>query len=71
MPAVAEASVEVPVPPVEALAAADKTSVVSPRHPNTIVNTAALRPSLQRPWDALGDGSEGLIVYNGTAWVAV
>ena len=23
------------------------------------------------PWDALGNGSEGLIVYNGTAWVAV
>ena len=23
------------------------------------------------PWDALGDSSEGLIVYNGTAWVAV
>lgn len=23
------------------------------------------------PWDALGNGSEGLVVYNGTAWVAV
>ena len=23
------------------------------------------------PWDALGDSSEGLVVYNGTAWVAV
>ena len=23
------------------------------------------------PWDALGDGSEGLVVYNGTAWVDV
>ena len=23
------------------------------------------------PWDPLGDGSEGLVVYNGTAWVAV
>ena len=23
------------------------------------------------PWDPLGDGSEKLIVYNGTAWVAV
>jgi hypothetical protein len=23
------------------------------------------------PWDPLGDSSEGLIVYNGTAWVAV
>jgi hypothetical protein len=23
------------------------------------------------PWDALGNGSQGLIVYNGTAWVAV
>jgi len=22
-------------------------------------------------WDALGDHSEGLVVYNGTAWVAV
>ena len=22
-------------------------------------------------WDALGDSSEGLVVYNGTAWVAV
>ncbi len=20
------------------------------------------------PWDALGDGSEGLVVYNGSAW---
>lgn len=23
------------------------------------------------PWDALGNGSEGLVVYDGTAWVAV
>jgi len=23
------------------------------------------------PWDALGNGSEGLIVYNGTSWQAV
>lgn len=23
------------------------------------------------PWDALGNGSSGLVVYNGTAWVAV
>ena len=23
------------------------------------------------PWDPLGDSSEGLIVYSGTAWVAV
>jgi hypothetical protein len=23
------------------------------------------------PWDPLADGSEGLVVYNGTAWVAV
>jgi len=23
------------------------------------------------PWDPLGDGSEGLVVYNGTAWVDV
>ena len=23
------------------------------------------------PWDALGNGSEGLVVYNGNAWVAV
>ena len=23
------------------------------------------------PWDPLGDGSTGLMVYNGTAWVAV
>jgi hypothetical protein len=23
------------------------------------------------PWDALGDSSEGLVVYNGTAWEAV
>jgi hypothetical protein len=23
------------------------------------------------PWDALGNGYEGLIVYNGTNWVAV
>ncbi len=23
------------------------------------------------PWDPLGDSSEGLVVYNGTAWVAV
>lgn len=23
------------------------------------------------PWDALGDSSEGLVVYNGTSWVAV
>lgn len=23
------------------------------------------------PWDALGDGSEGLVVYNGTTWVDV
>lgn len=23
------------------------------------------------PWDALGDGSEGLVLYNGTAWVDV
>ena len=23
------------------------------------------------PWDALGDSSEGLIVFNGSAWVAV
>ena len=23
------------------------------------------------PWDALGNGSEGLVFYNGTAWVAV
>lgn len=23
------------------------------------------------PWDALGDDSEGLVVYNGTSWVAV
>ena len=23
------------------------------------------------PWDALGDGSEGLVVFNGTAWVDV
>ena len=23
------------------------------------------------PWDALGDGSEGLVVYNGTAWTDV
>lgn len=23
------------------------------------------------PWDALGDGSEGLIVFNGTTWVDV
>lgn len=22
-------------------------------------------------WDALGDGSTGLVVYNGTSWVAV
>ena len=25
----------------------------------------------QLPWDALGDNSQGLVVYNGTAWVAV
>ena len=25
----------------------------------------------QLPWDALGNGSEGLVVYNGNAWVAV
>lgn len=23
------------------------------------------------PWDALGDGSEGLVLYNGSAWVDV
>jgi len=23
------------------------------------------------PWDPLGDASEGLVVYNGTAWVDV
>ena len=23
------------------------------------------------PWNPLGNGSEGLVVYNGTAWVAV
>ena len=23
------------------------------------------------PWDPLGDASEGLVVYNGTGWVAV
>jgi len=23
------------------------------------------------PWDALGDGSEGLVLYNGTSWVDV
>ena len=23
------------------------------------------------PWDPLGDSSEGLVVYNGTSWVAV
>ena len=23
------------------------------------------------PWDPLGDGTTGLVVYNGTAWVAV
>lgn len=23
------------------------------------------------PWNPLGDGSEGLVVYNGTAWVDV
>lgn len=23
------------------------------------------------PWDPLGDDSEGLVVYNGTSWVAV
>lgn len=23
------------------------------------------------PWDPLGDGSEGLVLYNGTAWVDV
>jgi|TARA_B100001057_G_scaffold104981_1_gene102453 hypothetical protein len=23
------------------------------------------------PWDPLGDGSEGLVVYNGTAWIDV
>lgn len=23
------------------------------------------------PWDALGDGSEGLVLFNGTAWVDV
>ena len=23
------------------------------------------------PWDALGDSSEGLVVYNGTSWVNV
>ena len=23
------------------------------------------------PWNALGNNSEGLVVYNGTAWVAV
>jgi hypothetical protein len=23
------------------------------------------------PWDALGNGSEGLVVYNGTSWAAV
>lgn len=23
------------------------------------------------PWNPLGDGSTGLVVYNGTAWVAV
>jgi hypothetical protein len=23
------------------------------------------------PWDALGNGSEGLVVFNGTAWAAV
>lgn len=23
------------------------------------------------PWDPKGDGSEGLVVYNGTTWVAV
>lgn len=23
------------------------------------------------PWDALGDSSEGLVVYNGTAWAGV
>lgn len=23
------------------------------------------------PWDPKGDGSEGLVVYNGTSWVAV
>ena len=23
------------------------------------------------PWNPKGDGSEGLVVYNGTAWVAV
>lgn len=23
------------------------------------------------PWDPLGNGSSGLVVYNGTAWVAV
>ena len=23
------------------------------------------------PWDAIGDGSEGLLVYSGTAWVRI
>ena len=23
------------------------------------------------PWDALGNNSQGMVVYNGTAWVAV
>ena len=23
------------------------------------------------PWDALGDGSEGLVLYNGNAWINV
>lgn len=23
------------------------------------------------PWDALGNSSQGMVVYNGTAWVAV
>jgi hypothetical protein len=23
------------------------------------------------PWDALGDSSQGMVVYNGSAWVAV
>lgn len=23
------------------------------------------------PWDAIGDGSEGLVLFNGTTWVSV
>jgi hypothetical protein len=40
---------------------------------------ATIRTALENPreianvvtWDAQGDNSEGLVVYNGTSWVAV